>query len=293
MLSVYINLGIGVCLSALLLLVFFRSAGKNRKQRMIERELILNLGDDGLLHLYDQAETDNEREGIVEFAKEKLTSKQPDSQTSLNIMPAGLLDTTGFAPPETLPEADTGDVTAKVATDETIFIPHKLADETAEKPLAGIYTYSQEQAEPAVSEIPIPANMPITEAMPQMKAKPQAQAMPRPKDMPQMAAPGLAKDNSPAHPTEHADLAQNERRQINGMLTSLTEEDLSAHTPQTQTHELPLDKMDWTAVEKALEKKRDEYARIMAHNQLIQNVFSKIQSVEDSVVGSNREHNEQ
>jgi len=42
-----------------------------------------------------------------------------------------------------------------------------------------------------------------------------------------------------------------------------------------------------------LEKKRTEDARIMAHNQLIQDVFSKLKGVENRLTGNSREDSEQ
>jgi transcription initiation factor IIF auxiliary subunit len=72
-----------------------------------------------------------------------------------------------------------------------------------------------------------------------------------------------------------------------------TAEDTYIYASKTQTHELPLNKVDWAAIEEALEKKREEDARMMAHNQLIQDVFSKIQNVENRVMGDMRKNNDQ
>ena len=65
-----------VVVIALLLLAFFTVGRKKPRQQMNERELVVSCGDEGLLALYDQAATDDEREDIASFAKEKLALDQ-------------------------------------------------------------------------------------------------------------------------------------------------------------------------------------------------------------------------
>jgi hypothetical protein len=231
----YFNLVVGVCLTALLLAVFFKTAGKSRKQKLADRDLIFNLGDEGLLRLYDQAETDNERDGILEFVMEKLHSGE-----NYDLMPAGTLNPEEMAPPETMPDM-------------------------ARQFMPGMAAQTQAPTMPWEPELD------MTQIMPQV--------------MPQM----------PLHQAEQetSTLSASERRQITGMMAAESPqvaEDRFANT--MPTHELPLDKMDWAAIEEALEKKREEYARIMAHNQLIQDVFSKIQSVESRLIGNKQDSNQ-
>jgi hypothetical protein len=233
MMDFYIYLAVGVCLIALLLAVFFKSAGKSRKQKLADRELIAYLGDEGMLRLYDQAETDNEREGIVEFVKEKLSSEESGGPAS--------------EPPIAAGPAVAGVVTPAAVITET---ENPLRAETLEPP------------------------QPIKEAPEQTMAQ---------------NKPDLLEQL----PQQHASVTPvtNERRQISGMLTTEHEETVEYSLADTApTHELPIDKLDWAAIEEALEKKREEYARIMAHNQLIQNVFAKIQSVESRVIGEKSEN---
>ena len=230
----YINLFVGICLTAILLTVFFRAAGKSPKQRFADRELLLSLGDEGLLRLYDQAETENERDGIIEFVREKLIADGNDPN-DYNLMPAGTLNPEEIAPPDIMSDTSRHIIPGMVA---------------------------QNQGQP----IPGTAQQSMAQIMPQISGQTAEQ--------------------------ERSSLSANERRQITGMMAadSLGAAD-DAFSNTMATHELPMDKLDWAAIEEALEKKREEYARIMAHNQLIQDVFSKIQNVETRLIGNKPENN--
>ncbi|MCL1975461.1 MAG: hypothetical protein FWG61_04785 [Firmicutes bacterium] len=243
MFDFYIYSGIGLCLTALLIFLFFKTAGKTRKQQLLDREMIATLGDEGLLRLYDQAESDTERDGIIEFVKEKLTSEEPANPVAINIMPAGTLGEGEITPPEK-------------ETAELIIMPPEAAEAVDQD--------DKDASLPQASPAAITHN---TDDMKQDSAEP-----------------------------PQASIAANNRRQVPGMLTAEPKEeekDSINDTSHTQTYKLPMDKMDWAAVEEALEKKREEYARIMAHNQLIQSVFSKIQGVENRVVGELQKNEEQ
>lgn len=88
-----ISLIAGFCLLLLLLTVFFTAGKKNKKQYAADLQLVQSCGDEGLLRLYQQAESENERDGIVEFIKEKLTrEEQGSADSSFNLTPAGNLD---------------------------------------------------------------------------------------------------------------------------------------------------------------------------------------------------------
>jgi hypothetical protein len=263
--SFYINLAIGICLTALVFAVFFLAAGKSQKKRLADRELVFTLGDEGLIRLYEQAETDYERDGIVEFVKEKLSSAEPASS---DLIPAGSLSAPEQAPPE-----------AMVKAEETI---PPLTKPAAEEQLP--------QISPDMGEILTPALEPMPEPSIAEATQPAVEAVAEP--IPEQIAPETAEQMT--EPKQYP-WANNRRRQISGMLTVEEEEAAEDDTEivaQTQTHELPLEEMDWATIEEALERKREESARIMAHNQLIQNVFSKIQGVENRVVGENKEQEE-
>jgi len=226
----FIGLAVGICLIAFLLFVFFKAGRKTGKQKRADRELVQNYGDESLILLYEQAESDNERDGIVEFVREKLCAPDTGLATPADIMPAGSLATAEMSPPE-------------------------------------------EQ----------PAEWPIEQASEQPEAEMRSEMIPEVTEEMMADAP--------------ADLAPEGRRQITGLVTDAAEAmDRKAEQSKMlrgdthlETRALPLDKMDWAILEEALQKKREEEARMMAHNQLIQDVFSKIQSVEARVVGRKQE----
>jgi hypothetical protein len=251
MLYFFIAFAGGFCLLTLLLTVFFKAGKKPRRQSLTDRELVNTLGDEGLIRLYEQAETDNEREGIVEFVKEKLTTQITGGPTLFDNMPAGAFNAAEVAQPETA--AQTTSKTAAQATPDTIA-----------RAIPGTITQ----------------RMPEAVAQTLVQVSPETLEQPVVQDSPKMT--------EQAKEQRQSALPNNERRQIAAMLTAMSgeeQEDISTRTSQTQTHELPLDKVDWAAIEEALEKKREEDARIMAHNKLIQDVFSKIQGVENRVMG--------
>jgi len=332
----FIILAVGVCLAALLLAVFLKAGKKTRRQSFTDRELVHNLGDEGLIRLYEQAETDNEREGIIEFVKEKL-AQETGNPSSFDIMPAGALSAQGPAQPEavsrtmpgtmtqTMPETTaqtmpgymeqmTQNTAAQTAPNTAATIPDTVAQiipETA----AQISPEYMEQMTPKMAAQTTPdtvaqmspntvATMPetvtqimpqtipdtVTRTMPEAVAQTLVQASPTTPE--QTIMQDLPKAAAEMPEQKQFSLPKNERRQIAAMLTAMsgdTAEDNSIRTIHTQTHELPLDKVDWAAIEEALEKKREEDARIMAHNKLIQDVFSKIQSVENRVMGEMQE----
>lgn len=199
----FLALIIGFCLSALLLTVFFTAGKKNKKQKQADLELVKNSGDDSLIRLFEQADSDNERDGIVEFIKEKLGQEQQGlTNTSLDLAPAGT------------PQADAGALPA------------------------------------------------YPEALP-LEAPPQAE---QPQEASRRAVPG-----------------------ISGAFTGAADaaEPIPEHTIYGQpgvTHMLALEDIDWNAIEDEMQKRREEEARIMAQNQQIQEVFSKIKNIEERLM---------
>lgn len=96
---------IGLCLTTLLLIVFFKAGKKNKKMRAADLQLVKDCGDESLIRLYEQAESENERDGIVEFIKEKLARESEGlNGPDYDLAPAGQITTIADTAPEALPE---------------------------------------------------------------------------------------------------------------------------------------------------------------------------------------------
>ena len=295
--SFYIYLAIGIILAALLLAVFFKAGKKGRRKQQSDHDLVYNLGDEGLIRLYEQAQTDKEKDDIVEFAREKLASEQTSATGDSAIMPAGALNAEKVAPPETITEETEPAIAPFMSETEeaepalTQFMPEAEETEPAiapfvqeaeeAEPAIAPFVQEAEKAEPALTQF-IPeaekAEPALTQFIPETEEAEPAIATLTPETEEVPLTPEIIDIEGPATSQESSVFADNGALQNAGI-----------HTYHTQTHELPMDKVDWAAIEEAMEKKREEDARMMAHNQLIQDVFSKIQGVESRVVGENRE----
>lgn len=206
---------IGLCLVALLLAVFFKAGKKNKKRRNADLELVRSCGDESLIRLYEQAESENERDGIVEFIKEKLEREEQGlTDPAYDLTPAGTLDGEAELPP--------------------------AAQEAAPQ-------------EPQAQGFTPPA--------------PAAQ-----EPSPRRTVPGLT--GVFAGSTGVADSTEQ-----------------TAYGQPGATHMLALEDIDWDAIENDMQRRREEEARIMAQNQQIQEVFSKIKDVEERLMAEQQDNN--
>ena len=227
-----IDLAIGVFLTALLLIVFFKAGKRPHKQRQADRQLVLNFGDEGLIHLYDQADSDNERQGILEFVKEKLSTQEISGNSYTDMMPV--------LPPENaaLPK----------------------------QPLGQMPVNEQPLGQMPVNEQPL-GQMPVNKHL-----------------IAQMRVNEQLIDQ--LHSYEQPPASESYRQQITGLVVDSgapPAENSPAYSADAQMREIPFGQIDWGMVEEAKKRKDEEDARMMAHNRLIQDVFSKIQRVQDKV----------
>ena len=270
----FIEIAVGVCLISLLLVLFFTVGKKSRKQRHTDRELVLNLCDEGLIHLYEQAETDNEREGILEFVREKLAAEKNGSPASPNRIPALDLGVEQIVPPTTMPEP-----VKQVVPEPQLQVIPKITPQVQPQTLPEAVAQAPETVAQAQQE---------PEAITQPQIMPESVAMALTQAMPGVLDQTIAQPLPQAAEGERPVLAYGGGRQS----SEKAAENSYTYASNTQTRELPLNKVDWAAIEEALEKKHEEDARMMAHNQLIQDVFSKIQKVENRVMGKMRSNDD-
>jgi hypothetical protein len=247
---------------------------------------------------------------------EATLTLQTMAEAEAALPPALMAEDEAALPPLTLADAEVTPPPPLMAETEIALPPLTMAETEVTSPPA--LMVETEVALPpltmAEAEVtPPPALMAETEiALPPLTMA-GAEAAPAWENMPQagIPLPPLAQTApymvKPLTEQEQETLTESGRRQTNEARAVEREETVTegfaqpqesgegaeeyfTNLSRTQTHELPRDKMDWATIEEALEKKREEYARIMAHNQLIQNVFAKIQGVESRVVGEKLEN---